>query len=281
MPRTARNLTGQRGAISLVMGLTVMVMAGMTALAVDVGYMNYKRSSLQNAADLSALAGAADMPTHGADLDAVRLVARTYAARNLGPSDLPDLAVRDQDIVFLLDGEPNSETPNQIEVTVSRAEDRGNPLRLFLGGILDTPLADVRATARAGLAGVCSSKCVKPFIIPTKFEWDDTCETPESEFYENGQYDPLSACETSSMNVLGYTDTDVGTRITVKPGEPQLTVVPGQYNLIDLPPVNKGDPITGASMVHENIIGCTAPIPQPPSPPGTNCCWNPATRPVR
>lgn len=245
------------GSAGIVMALSMLLLAGFGALAVDYGYMHFKRAALQTSADVAALAGAGALLEYGTELDRTRDVCTDYARRNLLIDDQPQAAARPEDVRFFRAGVPDETDPDQVEVTVRRVAARGNALKLFLGPAVGLDQVDLGATARAGLAGVCASACAKPFIIPTKFTWDDACEASGSSNHGNGRLDPESPCEMASIQVQGYTSADAGTRITLKPGEASAAIVPGHYNLIDYPPVNKGTPVTGASALKENIEGCT------------------------
>ncbi|WP_316897654.1 Tad domain-containing protein [Pseudodesulfovibrio indicus] len=253
IPDVIRN---EHGFATVMVSLCMAALMGLTALAVDLGRAYLKRSALQTAADAGALAGANSLLAEGRDFEKLRLIVASYAARNLTEGDNPSEAVTDADIVFLRDGVPDEENPNQVEVTVTLSGERGNAFPLYFGSAVGKGAMTIEVTARAGLAGMCSSKCGKPFVVPTKFEWDDSA-APGTKYYQNGTFDVESPEELASVNVLGYTQDDMGTRIIIKPGDPSLAIAPGQYNLVDLPPINKGDPITGAAMVKENIEGCT------------------------
>jgi hypothetical protein len=234
-----------------------VVLAGVAALAVDLGNLRAKRADLQNAADAAALAGASASLSWRGDPDAVRQMALEYALKNLAASDQPEIAVTAADVSLLQDGVPDENAANQVEVRISRTAERGNPVALFFGRVFGRESADLTATARAGLFPVCTSKCVKPFIVPTKFTWDDTAAGAGSAAYNNGELDVNNAAELNSVQVIGYSQADVGTRVTLKYGDPHDTVVPSQYSAVDFPPVGKGDPVTGAAEYKENIAGCT------------------------
>ncbi|EGB16238.1 hypothetical protein DND132_3035 [Pseudodesulfovibrio mercurii] len=251
-----RRPDNESGFATVMVSLCMAALMGLTALAVDLGRAYLKRSALQTAADAGALAGANSLLAAGKDLDKLRLIVTNYTTRNLTDADGPAKALTDADIVFLRDGVPDEEQPNQVEVTVTLSGERENAFPLYFGKAVGKPAMDIVVTSRAGLAGMCSSKCSKPFVVPTKYEWDDDA-APGTKYYQNGTLDVDSPQEMATIVVLGYTQDDVGTQIVIKPGDPSLAIVPGQYNLVDLPPVNKGDPITGAAMVKENIEGCT------------------------
>lgn len=270
-----RLLNDEQGVASLLVGLAMVAIMGLAAMAIDLGSINLKRSQLQTAADAAALAAANSLLAEGSDLDQLRRIATVYGARNLDESDKPSAALTDADIIFLKDGSPTMIDPNQVEVSVRRTADRGNPLSMSFGSIVGVPTADVVATSRAGIVGMCSSKCVKPFIVPTKFTWDDKAAPPASKYYNNGEMDAESPEEVASVVVIGYDESDLGTTIVIKPGDPQLAISPGQYNLVDLPPANKGNPITGADAVNENIAGCTGSNSQVAVAPGDELLLEP------
>jgi len=249
-------LNDEHGIASLLVGLSMVALMGMTALAVDLGQVYLKRGALQTAADAGALAGATSLLAEGEDFTQLRTIVTKYATRNMVAADIPTTALTDTDIVFMKDGVATQIEPNQVEVTITLSLERGNPLMLHFGNIIGVPSIDVRVVSRAGIVGICSSKCVKPFVVPTKFDWDDQA-APGTKYYDNGKMDVESVTELNSVNILGYDQDDVGTQIVIKPGDPSATIVPGQYNLVDLPPVNKGTPTTGADAVRDNIAGCT------------------------
>lgn len=252
-----RNLRqGEQGAVSLLAALSLAVLAGVAALAVDLGHLRAKRADLQNAADAAALAGAAASLSWRGDPAAIRRTALDYARKNLAAADQPLSAVTAADVALLLDGAPSEAAANQVEVRVGRTAERGNPVALFFGRVLGRETADLTATARAGLVPACSSRCVKPFIVPAKFTWDDTAAAPGSDAYNNGKLDVDSAAEMATVQAPGYSQADVGTQITLKYGDPRDVIAPSQYNAVDFPPVNKGDPVPGAAEYKENIAGC-------------------------
>lgn len=180
-----------------------------------------------------------------------------FTRRNLAAPDVPANAVMDADVVFLRDGTPDDDYPNQVEVSVQLSQERGNALELTFGKVIGIDRAEIAVTARAGVVGVTTSRCVRPFMVPTLFDWNDQAEPVGSSYRDNGQLDVDSALEMASIDVQGYSQENMGATVILKPGDPSLTLVPSHYNLVDLPPANKGTPVTGASMLAENIQGCT------------------------
>lgn len=244
----------RRGAVGLVMALSLVVVIGFAALGVDLAYMHYKRSDLQKAADAAALAGASALLSHRGSPAAIKNIILDIGRSNLTAVDTPASAINSNDIAFYVNGKLQSDA-DEVEVRVMREEARNNPVDLFFANVLGIKQTDLGAMARAGIVFLCSTKCIKPFIVPTKFTWDDFAD-PSNKYYGNGELDVDSDAEMATINVLGYDQTDIGTQVTLKFGNPKDTIVPSHYSPINLPPVNKGNPVTGASAYKENIAGC-------------------------
>lgn len=248
-------MQGQRGSVSVVLALAVVTLVGFAALTVDLAYLHFKRASLQKAADAAAMAGAVSLLSHRGDLTAVQSIVLEIARANLSQDDEPTAAVTGGDVNFFVTGNLQGDA-DEVEVSVARFNERNNPVKLFFGPAVGTDKAELAATARAGIVFLCSSQCVKPFIVPTKFNWDDQADAPGTKYYGNGELDVNSQAEMDSLGVLGYGQSDVGTQITLKYGDPKDTIVPSHYSAVDFPPVNKGAPVTGASEYKTNIAGC-------------------------
>lgn len=247
----------EQGITSILVAAALVALAGVAALAVDLAHMQFRRSDMQSASDAGALAGADALLSYGDDQVSVAQAAVEFARRNLREDDVPASAVTTADVRLLRDGVVVTEDADTVEVRVTRNAARNNPVELSFARVFGVDWADVSVVSRARIVPVGSSLCVKPFSVPDKYTWDDEAEPVGSPYRSNGQLDTDSAAELASVQVTGYSESDIGTVIQLKPGDPHDTVVPSHYNLIDLPPVNKGTPVTGASMVNENIIGCT------------------------
>lgn len=252
-----RFIQEDHGITSVLVAAALLALVGVAALAVDLGHMQFRRSAMQNAADAGALAGADALLSYGDRHAEAASVAVAFARRNLRDQDVPASAVTVSDVRFFKDGAEVGEGADTVQVSVHRTDARSNPVELFFARAFNKTGTDVSVAASARIVESGSSKCVKPFTVPTKYTWDDEAEPAGSPYRSNGQLDTESAAELASVQVTGYTDADIGTVILLKPGDPNDAIVPGQYNLIDLPPVNKGTPVTGASMVSENIVSCS------------------------
>ena len=77
-----------RGAVVAWTAVSMTMLLGMTALAVDSGYLYNVKADLQNAADAAALAAAItmfDLEGEALDYDAAKLTAIRVTARNHNP----------------------------------------------------------------------------------------------------------------------------------------------------------------------------------------------------
>ncbi|MEA5088338.1 pilus assembly protein TadG-related protein [Solidesulfovibrio sp.] len=246
--RTSRQAPAQAGSVAVFVALSMIVLAGFATLAVDYGFLEYKRSRLQNAADAAALAGANVLVQYGSNQGAVIDTAIRYGQANLDDADGRDVAIRNSDVTF-----PDAVT---VQSRVGRTTERGNPVDMFLGRILGWNTQDISASGKAALFCSKSSKCLKPWSPPAQFTWDDTCDG-NKKYNNNGQLDAQSSCEMHSVEVQGYGNSDVGAQIVLKFGDPSGTVTPGHYQAVDYPALEHGNPVSGGDAYRDNIAGCT------------------------
>ena len=77
-------LKDQKGTVIVLFALTLTVLLGFTALAIDIGDLYVGRNELQNAADAAALAGALLLPdTTAAGNNSATVVHRYHRAKYL------------------------------------------------------------------------------------------------------------------------------------------------------------------------------------------------------
>src|SRR5579864_4379481 len=77
--KITERLESQRGQTLILVAMLLVVLTGMTGLAVDVGFYRYQQRLQQSAADSAALAGAAELATSSASATAA---AKADAATN-------------------------------------------------------------------------------------------------------------------------------------------------------------------------------------------------------
>src|SRR3984893_12192304 len=164
----------REGVILVLRALLLVVILGMASFSIDIGYMIYVESELQNATDASALAGAAALmqpylqywyPNQSASAQAIILTnaiasATSEAQRLAGlnkAGDVSSLTAKASDVVSgFLDAQnsfsptpPDSRFPNSVQVTLRRDNQANTPVSLFFAPIFGMTSANLTATARA------------------------------------------------------------------------------------------------------------------------------------
>ncbi len=159
-------LRDRRGAVAALMALMLVMLLGMGALTIDMGFLWVLKNRLQATADAAALAGASQLPNEAvvtavpsceAGVDApstVQAAALDYACKNM-PSAAHGMVLVADDVVlgnwdvdtrtFTAAGAPI----NALQVTTRRSTANGNEVPLFFAGVLGINGADVVAEATA------------------------------------------------------------------------------------------------------------------------------------
>lgn len=161
--RSRQNNSRRRGAVAVLLAVTVPVIVAFAALSVDVGVMYNAKADLQRCADAAAMAAASRLTALeiGDPIDLARTAAQQTAAANMVINQSPSLA--NADIVFgraAIDPFTNAVTftpteviPNAVRVTVRKETGSPNgPLDLYFAKIFGKTSTDVSATATAAVA---------------------------------------------------------------------------------------------------------------------------------
>jgi hypothetical protein len=145
-----RFLRDRDGAIAAVSAVSLVVILGMGAFAIDMSYAYSERNLLQVTASAAALAAAPQLP----DLNGTIDKAVEYAEENM-PPETHGMVLDDSDVV-LGNWDPVGETwtpggspSNAVEITTRRSSVNGNRLELFLAPILGLGSLDMEASAVA------------------------------------------------------------------------------------------------------------------------------------
>ena len=147
----------RRGVVGVWMALSLVLLLGIAALAIDGSYLYVARNQLQIAVDAAALVGAVELQL---DSDEVKDRAMAYAAKNevfgrpvaLKPGDI-EIGYWDSQLRIFTPVGGGGGGPAAIRVTGRLTEERGNPVQLFFAGILGHHSADVVASAVAASEG--------------------------------------------------------------------------------------------------------------------------------
>lgn len=151
MRRTLKEQKKQRrGAIVVLAAVFLVIMLGMVAFAVDIGYLAVTKTELQVAADSAALAAAG--VTNDTDAD-VLTVARQFANSHLAGGR--KVALKDSDLQYgVWDAEsriftPSSTPGSAVKVTVRTDDSTGGKTPLFFGRVFNIASVAQQASAVA------------------------------------------------------------------------------------------------------------------------------------
>ena len=244
----------ERGMSLVFVAVGFMAMLSATTLAIDVGMFMNSRSQAQNAADAGAHAGAValvfnsftDRTSTGPAVTSAISAALANQVGGQAVSVLPE------DVTF-----PNDPTgqPTRVAVHVFRTAARTNPVPTLMGTFFGVQQVDIDAIATAEASAANAMTCVKPFMIPDR--WQEKNKPPNTTFdkysnkavlrtdadvYRNADY-PID-------QYTGYTTgKDVGTQLTLRAGTGD-NINPSFYFSWKMP----GD--VGGDFYRDNIANC-------------------------
>lgn len=90
----------QRGAVAIVVGLTIAALIGFLGIVIDLGHLYVRKTELQNAADAAALAGARQLDGTAAGIGAAAAAAIATAAANASDLGQTPVAIGNEQIRF-------------------------------------------------------------------------------------------------------------------------------------------------------------------------------------
>ena len=279
-------LQAERGAMLVHVGLALVALLAVSALAIDAGVKWVARGQAQNAADAGALAGAValafddpdDFTPGGMGVQSALLYARGNPVWGQAPS------VEAEDVTF--PPCPDGSDDTCVRVNVYRNQETGivrtaNPLPIFFAGLVGVPDQGVRATATAQIRTGNATECLRPWAIVDRW----------NEYVSPGVYQipplPLDTYDTYAPRVqdrepdvyiaptpddpgTGFRyPQDVGTQFAIHTGAPgNAAVSSGWYRNVDLPRIDTGN--LGGDAYGENILSCNG-YPTAIAAPGTVC----------
>ncbi len=178
MKKIRRLFNSQKGAVSVLVALTLPVLVGAGALAVDLAYLHVVRNELQNDADAAALAGARKLYTNGAKaLDwsgAANTASNAIALNRAAGHTLADGQVQTGywDTTQAATGlqtlpmTPGANDAPAVQVSLGKSEGQNQgPVRTFLAGIWGVYAKPVRVMAVAGVSSPSSAALAFPVAI--------------------------------------------------------------------------------------------------------------------
>lgn len=212
-------MSSERGSILVQTGVILLVLTGVTAWVADYGLFWVARRQAQNAADAAALAGATsrafdepdDPPESGGITEVVinsmvdrHSIAGEFAGARTWSWDCP----------------PEWAGSKCVRVNVFRNGEIGsNKLPVWFGQAVGLTDQGTRATATAIAGPAAFTECLKPWLIPDKFEdVDGNGVYNEGDIYVNP----------------GWTTADIGTTLVLNPGSPHDATAPSNFYQIDV-----------------------------------------------
>jgi hypothetical protein len=178
---------GQQGAVIIIFAVSLFVLIGFAALAIDIGYLKTTRSELQNVSDAAALAGArylgavyagltpSEMAAHVFDKqvvynEAIEAVAQQNKAAN------KNISIHIDDVeIGLWDAERSTDDiwyptiigPDAVRVIARRDTSANGPISTFLARIFNIQLMNV--ASEKAVAALSGPSFVGPGELNTPF----------------------------------------------------------------------------------------------------------------
>ncbi len=253
----------RRAATTVLVVLTLPLLIGFIALAVDVGLMCSVRADLQNAADAGALSAAIDLggtTSNGDKLGAASATAVSIVQSNraFGKEQLE--IDPDTDLVFgrathnegtkKYDFTPTLENPNAVQVTVRCTDDSPNgAVDLFFAAILGKHSANISATAVASLnAGSCGGIIGLNRIYLREETYTDSYNSIDGVYVPGSGGDNGDVCSNGHIRLIS--SAGINGDATYGPDEDGVQLGGDSYvtgeqtgleNEIDYPPVDLGN----------------------------------------
>lgn len=256
----------EKGAVLVMVAISMVALIGFVALAVDIGHLLVTRNEVQNVADASALAGARALGAiyqglppeqqqtffcdggEGGCQETIRATAQDVASKNRAAGE--SMSVRVEDVLIgHWDGETftgnDYDQPDAVYVIARRDEVANGPISTFFArvlGIDEAPVNAIAIAAMTGQANVVEAGLVLPIAISAYFFEDGNYCNSFIRF--NPTNDPASCS--------GWTTWDLGSNTNNL-----RTILDGDYTS---PPMTVGETeieLTGGNVAaaFDNLLG--------------------------
>jgi hypothetical protein len=229
--------TSERGAVLIHVAVAIFVLIGFTSFVVDQGIAFLGRNQMQNAADAAALAGAmARAFDEPGDDDPLEDGITTHSINTT------------VDLNMTFGATPGSSTgrtwswdcpPEYVGLgwcvkvnTYRNGEEGSATLPMFFGPFFGVTEQGARASATAIAQNASGTTCMKPWLIPDR--WEDLVP-PTTAFNEGDNYaPPLYDDEGNATGGTGYRfPDDNGVMLTLKAGNPAQSISPSDFYEIE------------------------------------------------
>ena len=222
----------QRGAVAVVVGISIFVLVGMIGLALDLGQMFVNKTELQNAADACALAAARELDGNADALTRADDAGMLVGGQNLVGFQKAVVTLDADDITYSDQLSPNSTYLNNADPTKAKfamCQVERSGIGMWFMGALGFADQTVRAYAVATLAP-SQSTCALP-IGMCKMGSAPTFGLVVGQWY-SGKFESGTPSTTGSYNWIDFSPEDGGGANEIK----DMLSGPGQC---ELPPVGK------------------------------------------
>jgi hypothetical protein len=231
-------------------GAGFMAFMAATTLAIDVGMFMTARSQAQASADAAALAGATALVFNDWNnrTPSGPAVQSAISAAQKNDVMLDAVSVQPTDVTFPVDAYGQA---NEVKVNVFRTAGRTNPVKTLIGPLFGIPTVDIAATATAQAAPAGGMTCVKPFIIPDK--WQEHSAPANTTFDRYDNRGNVVANADVYVAGQGYGALDRGSVLVLR-AQQGNNISPSMYYSWKMP----GD--TGGDFYRENIAKCNTSV---------------------
>ncbi len=245
--RLTQRLRSEAGVSLIHIAIASFVIMGFSAFVLDHGVLMLARAQAQNVADMAALAGVttramdepgdAAPPANSLTEQAINRVVDSHVIFGDTPANTGRLWYLSPATTC-----PTGITGWCVKVEVFRdgLTAGSTTLPTYFGPLFGLNTQKVRATATAVATSANGTRCLKPFLIPDK--WDEI--TPPAGVFNQPMDDYRPYVDANNIG-SGYSLADIGTTVLLKPGNPHGAISPSDYYLI-------GD----ANILEESIAGC-------------------------
>ena len=272
-------VTRQDGAILIHVAIGLLALGAFTAFAVDWGVFWVSRNQAQSSADAGALSGAISLAfddgTDRTDTGPAKQSALRMTQNNLVWGEAPNVNVT-TDVTFPVCPDGNNDC---VRVDVYRNQARGNPLPVIFGQLAGLTDQGIRATATAQAGYGNASSCLKPWIIPDKWEehypvdpapFDPLTSTYQTETCQGNNCTPVATPDVyrtpTHANTTGFRasgpNNDIGMRLNLKAGPPPQQIQGGEMVPGWVYPVRLNEDEPGGAVYRNNIEFCSGDLVQ-------------------
>lgn len=262
----------RRGAVLILAAFCMIVLMGMVAFSVDLGYVSMVRAELQRSADAAALASAGQLfdkdalkgsPNYSQEIINAKSAADAYAFNNsVASTEMYFPADASADFVignvtttaYPVDVIPSTTNPNAVKVILRRDEVANGSINLFFGPLLGRSSQKIVAQSIAyyqtGIKGFkATQNGSNPSLLPYTMhyaDWDNVLANP-AEATDDFKHDPVKKLVTAGSD--GIPEMKLFP-LASSSGKKGGGVTPGNFGTIDIGSPNNSTADLARQILH-------------------------------